>query len=231
MERFKATAVHYFTATGAVLAMLALLAAVQERWDMMFFWLVVAFIVDGIDGPLARHYDVKKHAPQYDGVVLDILIDYLTYIFIPAYALFQSGVFDGWTGWATIIIITFTSALYMVNTGMKTKDKSFAGFPACWNMFAVFVFATDLSFWMIFALVVILALSMFTNLKFIHPIRTERWRIISLPIALIWTLCAGYAAWTNFEMNPVLTLIIVITSFYLLFVGIVQQIIPERKAA
>ena len=84
---------------------------------------------------------------------------------------------------------------------------------------------------MIFALVVILALSMFTNLKFIHPVRTKRWRMLSLPIALVWTLAAGLAAWTNFDVNPVLTMIIVVTSFYLLFVGIVQQIIPERKTA
>ena len=229
--RFQATAVHYLTASGAVFAMLALLEAVQEKWDMMFFWLVVAFLVDGIDGPLARRYEVKKNAPQYDGVLLDLIIDYLTYVFIPAYALFQSGVFNGWTGWATIIIITFTSALYFADTGMKTKDNSFAGFPGCWNMFAVFVFATDLSFWVIFALVLILALSMFTNLKFIHPVRTKRWRMLSLPIALVWTMAAGLAAWTNFDVNPVLTLIIVVTSFYLLFVGIAQQIIPERKTA
>ena len=174
---------------------------------------------------------MKEHAKQYDGVLLDLIIDYLTYVFIPAYALFQSGVFNGWTGWATIIIITFTSALYFADTGMKTKDNSFAGFPGCWNMFAVFVFATDLSFWVIFALVVILALSMFTNLKFIHPVRTKRWRMLSLPIALVWTLAAGLAAWTNFDVNPVLTMIIVVTSFYLLFVGVVQQIIPERKTA
>ena len=229
--KIKATAVHYLTASGAVFAMLALLAAVQERWDLMFLWLVVAFLVDGIDGPLARKYEVKKNAPQYDGVLLDLIIDYLTYVFIPAYALFQSGVFNGWTGWATIIIITFTSALYFADTGMKTKDNSFAGFPGCWNMFAVFVFATDLSFWVIFALVVILALSMFTQLKFIHPVRTQRWRNISLPIAFVWTATSGYAAWTNFEANPIVTAIIVATSFYLLFVGIVQQFVPERKSA
>ena len=229
--KWKALSVHYLTASGAVFAMLALLAAVQERWDLMFLWLVVAFLVDGIDGPLARRYEVKKNAPQYDGVLLDLIIDYLTYVFIPAYALFQSGVFNGWTGWATIIIITFTSALYFADTGMKTKDNSFAGFPGCWNMFAVFVFATSMSFWVIFGFVVILALSMFTQLKFIHPVRTKRWRMISLPIAFVWTIASGIAAWTNFEASPVVTTTIVVTSLYLLLVGIAQQIVPERKSA
>jgi len=87
----KALAVHWLTASGAVFAMLAMLEAIQKDWAMMFVWLIVAFAVDGIDGPLARHYDVKKYAPQFDGVLLDLIIDYLTYVFIPAYALYASG--------------------------------------------------------------------------------------------------------------------------------------------
>ena len=97
--RQKALAVHFLTATGAVFAMLALLAAVQEQWGIMYLWLVVAFAVDGIDGPLARRYDVKTNAPDYDGVLMDLIIDYLTYVFIPAYALFASDLLPGWTGW------------------------------------------------------------------------------------------------------------------------------------
>ena len=92
----KGLAVHLFTATGAVFAMLAMLAAVDGEWDMMFLWLVVAFFVDGIDGPLARRYEVKKHAAEFDGVLLDLIIDYLTYVFIPAFALFKSDLLPGW---------------------------------------------------------------------------------------------------------------------------------------
>ncbi|MEO0358807.1 MAG: CDP-alcohol phosphatidyltransferase family protein, partial [Pseudomonadota bacterium] len=78
--RVKALSVHLFTATGAVFAMLSMLEAVKGNWDIMFLWLVVAFIVDGIDGPLARKYDVKTHAKEFDGVLLDLIIDYLTYV-------------------------------------------------------------------------------------------------------------------------------------------------------
>ena len=93
--RLKALSVHLFTATGAVLSMLAMLAAVEEKWSLMFLWLVVALVVDGLDGPLARHYDVKHNCPTYDGVLMDLIIDYLTYVFIPAYALFKSGLLPG----------------------------------------------------------------------------------------------------------------------------------------
>ncbi|GLQ36094.1 phosphatidylcholine synthase [Amylibacter marinus] len=226
--RIKALGVHYLTATGAVFAMLALLAAVDLMWDMMFLWLVVAFFVDGIDGPLARRYNVKENAREYDGVLLDLIIDYLTYVFIPAFALFKSGLFNGWTGWAAIIIITFASALYFADTRMKTRDNSFAGFPGCWNMFAVVIFATKPNFWIIFALVVVLSLSMGTRLKFIHPVRTKRWRTISLPIALLWTVLAGICAWTNFQAGPIVTVLLSASSLYLLFVGMVQQLIPAR---
>ncbi|MEM9248767.1 MAG: CDP-alcohol phosphatidyltransferase family protein, partial [Pseudomonadota bacterium] len=80
----RAYSVHLLTATGAVFAMLAMLEASQGDWPMMFLWLVVAFAVDGIDGPLARKFGVVEHAPEVDGALLDLIIDYLTYVFIPA---------------------------------------------------------------------------------------------------------------------------------------------------
>ena len=95
--RIAALSVHLFTASGAVFAMLSMLAAANHQWSLMFLWLVVAFAVDGIDGPLARRFDVKNYAPRFDGVLLDLIIDYLTYVFIPAFALFQSGLLPGWT--------------------------------------------------------------------------------------------------------------------------------------
>ncbi|TVP69202.1 MAG: phosphatidylcholine synthase [Rhodobacteraceae bacterium] len=225
---WKAYFVHLFTATGAVFAMLALLAAVTGDWALMFLWLVVAFIVDGIDGPLARRYNVKKHAKTIDGVLLDLIIDYLTYVFIPAFALFQSGLLPGWTGWIAIIVITFTSVLYFADTRMKTSDNSFQGFPACWNMAAVVIFATRPDFWVILAIVGFLAVAMFTPLKFIHPVRTERWRALSLPVALVWTALAGWAAWTNFDQPMAATAGLIVTSLYLTTVGIAQQLWPAR---
>lgn len=226
--QIKALAVHLLTATGAVFAMLAMLAAVDEKWALMFVWLVVAFGVDGIDGPLARKYNVKEYAPQFDGALLDMIIDYLTYVFIPAFALFKSGLFEGWTGWFVIIVITFASAMYFCDTRMKTKDNSFSGFPGCWNMVAIVVFALEPNFWIILALVTVLAVAMFFPLKFVHPVRTERWRHLTLPMALAWTLLAGWAAWVNFDLQIWAQFGLIVTSIYLLFAGIAQQVIPAK---
>ncbi|MEZ5911495.1 MAG: CDP-alcohol phosphatidyltransferase family protein [Paracoccaceae bacterium] len=225
----KALAVHLFTATGAVFAMLAMLAAVEGKWDLMFLWLVVAFFVDGIDGPLARRYHVKTNAPEFDGVLLDLIIDYLTYVFVPAYALFKHPeMLPGWTGWVAILIITFASALYFADTRMKTKDFSFSGFPGCWNMVVLVIFALKPGYGLALALVAILAVAMFVPIKFVHPVRTARWRAITLPMALAWTFFAGWAAWVDFHPQSWAHTGLLITSVYLVCAGGVQQLLHGR---
>jgi phosphatidylcholine synthase len=228
--RIQALLVHLLTGTGAVLAMLAMLAAVDGKWSLMFLWLVVALIVDGVDGPLARRYHVKKNWPTYDGVLLDLIIDYLTYVFIPAFALFKSGLLPGWPGWLAIIVITYASAIYFCDTRMKTKDNSFAGFPACWNMVVLVLFALKLPPPVVLFIVVALAITMFTNLKFIHPVRTDRWHYLNIGMALAWVWFAGWAALVDFDQRTWAHWGLVVSSLYLTLAGIAQQIIPERAA-
>ena len=226
----KALSVHLITATGAVFAMLAMLAAADAKWSLMFLWLIVAFFVDGVDGPLARKYDVKTNAARFDGMLLDLIIDYLTYVFIPAFALFKSGLLPGWTGWIAIIIITFASAMYFCDGNMKTKDNSFHGFPGCWNMVVIVLFALSPNFWFILALISLLAISMFLPVKFVHPVRTLRWRAVTLPIAMAWVVFAGWAAWVDFHPQSWAHWGLVITSIYLATAGLFQQITPASKA-
>ncbi|RMD47034.1 MAG: phosphatidylcholine synthase [Alphaproteobacteria bacterium] len=227
-QRTLALLVHLFTATGAVFAMLALLAAVEGKWSLMFLWLLAAFIVDGLDGPLARAADVRRNAPQFDGVLMDLIIDYLTYVFIPAYALFASGLMPGWTGWTAIIVITYASVIYFADTRMKTRDNSFSGFPGCWNMVVLVLFALKPSFGVMLAVVVVLAAAMFVPLKFIHPVRTARWRALSLPVAAAWTFFAFWAAWVDFHPQSWAHVGLLLTSLYLLGAGIAQQLIYGR---
>lgn len=223
---YQALGVHLLTASGAIFALLAMLAAVDGQWSLMFIWLVVAFFVDGIDGPLARRYDVKKNMPIYDGVLLDLIIDYLTYVFVPAIALFKHpDLLPGWAGWGSIIVIVFASALYFADTRMKTKDNSFSGFPGCWNMFVLVMFAIKPDYYVILALVAVLAVTMFVPVKFIHPTRTKRWRGVSLPMAMAWTGFAAWAAWVDFDPQSWAHYGLLLTSAYLMFAGAAQQAI------
>lgn len=225
----KAYLVHLLTASGAVFAMLALLEAVQGDWAMMFVWLMVAFAVDGIDGPLARKTHVTVNAPRLDGTVLDTIIDYLTYVIIPAFALFQSGLLPGWTGWVAIIAITFLSAIYFADTRMKTSDYSFSGFPACWNMVVLVLFAIKPEFWISLAIVLALAIAMLLPIKFVHPFRTERWRSITLPMAFAWTLFAIWAAWVDFDPQSWAHWGLIVTTLWLMLAGVAQQVIFREK--
>ena len=226
--RLKALSVHLLTASGAVLSMFAMLAAVEEKWSLMFLWLVVALLVDGIDGPLARRWDTPRNWPTYDGVLMDLIVDYLTYVFIPAYALFKSGLLAGWTGWFAIIVICYGSVIYFADTRMKTKDKSFSGFPACWNMVVLVLFALAPSPNTILIVVTGLTVAMFLNLKFVHPTRTKRWREVTLPVSLAWVVFATWAAAVDFAEGSVAHWGLVGTSLYLCLAGIVQQVIPAK---
>lgn len=226
--RIKALFVHLLTATGAVWAMLAMLDAVKGDWAGMFFWLLIALIVDGIDGPLARHYEVKKYWPTYDGVLMDMIVDYLTYVFIPAFALFNSGLLPGWSGWVAIIVIVFGSVLYFADTRMKTKDWSFAGFPAAWNMPVLVIFALEPVWWVSLLVVIILTIGMFTNMKFVHPVRTERWRWITLSMTIGWIVFASWAIIDNFAIGPLAQWGLIVTSVWLMFAGFAQQL-TERE--
>ena len=224
----RAYSVHLFTAIGASLAMLALLEAAQQDWAMMTIWLTVAFVVDGIDGPLARRYAVTENAPNIDGVLLDLIIDFLTYVMIPAYALYGSGLLPGWSGWIVVLLIPFASALYFADTRMKTADKSFRGFPGCWNMVVLALLVIVPPWEVILGLVIALCVAQFLNLKFVHPVRTARWRWVTLPVALIWTGSIAWAAWIDFAQFPALTAVVTATSLYLMLAGVLQQLVPAR---
>jgi phosphatidylcholine synthase len=226
--RFKALSVHLLTATGAVLSMLAMLAAVEGNWSMMFLWLMIALLVDGIDGPLARRYDVTENWPLYDGVLMDLIVDYLTYVFIPAYALFKSGLLPGWPGYIAIIVIVYGSVVYFADTRMKTKDKSFSGFPACWNMVVLVLFAMTPPRGVVLFIVMALTIAMFLNLKFIHPTRTKRWYPLNLGAAILWLVTATAAAATDFHAGFLVQTGLAASSLYLILAGIAQQLIPER---
>jgi phosphatidylcholine synthase len=218
-----AVAVHLLTASGAVFAMLALVAAVDQNWSSMFLWLIIALAVDAIDGPLARRFDVGRNAPRFDGVLLDLIVDYLTYVVIPAYAMFASGLLPGWPGWAAMLVISYASALYFADTRMKTADKSFNGFPACWNMVALVIFVLKPPVWAGLSVVAVLAVAMFMPLRFVHPLRTRRWRAFTLPVTLVWLGLAVWAALQDFALPAAGLAGLAVASGYLMLAGIAQQ--------
>jgi phosphatidylcholine synthase len=231
MVRPRAYAVHVLTASGAVLAMLALLAAVEGAWGAMFLWLLLALAVDGVDGPLARRWEVGRWAGRIDGALLDLIVDYLTYVFIPVYALYASGAVGGWGGWLLLGGVPLLSALYFADTRMKTSDASFEGFPGCWNMVALWAFAAAPPGWAILGVAAVLAPAMFLPLRFVHPVRTRRWRGATLAACGGWGALALWAVASGFDLPGWARAALTGLGAYLLLAGLVQQAWPGRRPA
>ena len=135
-----AFAVHVFTACGAACALLALIAAVGAKWPQMFLWLGVALIIDGIDGTFARRLRVAEVLPRWSGDVLDLVVDVMNYVFVPAYAIAASGLLPPSVATALGVVIVVTGSLYFADRRMKTTDYYFRGFPALWNVAAFYLF-------------------------------------------------------------------------------------------
>jgi phosphatidylcholine synthase len=132
---------------------------------------------------------------------------------------------------AAAVVIVFASALYFADTRMKTPDRSFSGFPAAWNMLAIVVFVARPPSTLLLVVVLLLTGTMFLPVKFIHPVRTARWRPLSLPVAVGWTALAGWAALADFVLPGAAVVALVGTSVYLAVAGAVQQLVPVRVPA
>lgn len=185
-HRAIAWAVHALTATGAVIALLALLAILDGNARTALLWLGLALAVDGLDGPLARRFDVKKALPRFDGAILDLVVDYLTYVVVPAVLLYRFGYFPDVFAVPATAFILATSLYIFANVDMKTADNYFVGFPAIWNVVALYVFILDPPKETTLAATVILGLASFSTAKFLHPLRVREGRLTTLTATAVW---------------------------------------------
>ncbi|QCK87486.1 phosphatidylcholine synthase [Phreatobacter aquaticus] len=226
--RFLALLVHLFTATGAVLALLALQAAVDGRHAAMFFWLAVALIVDGVDGSLARFINVRQALPRFSGEILDLVIDFATYVVVPTYALFASGMLPrGYEGVLAAAIL-IGSAFYFADTTMKTPEGGFRGFPATWNIAAFLIFAFDAPSWANAGAIVVLVAAMFAPIMMVHPIRVRRFRPLTLAMLALWSLAALAAIVTDLQPNLWIKAGLGVASVYFVGIGfVIRHLEPE----
>lgn len=189
-RRLAAIAVHALTASGVVWAFLALVAAAQGNWEAMFIWLGVALFVDGIDGPLARKVRITDVLPEWNGEILDLVVDYLTYVFIPAYAAMAAGLFPDELGVLGAAIICLTSAGFFAKRDQKSADNYFVGFPAVWNLVLFYWMVFDVTPEGVLATTIAFGILTFLPVHFVHPMRVVRFRRISLCVVGVATALA-----------------------------------------
>ncbi len=226
----KAFSVHLLTASGSFLAFLSLVAASEQRWPAMFLWLGLALIVDGIDGPIARKLQVKVLLPTWSGDTLDNIIDYVTYVLIPAFALYQRGFMGEGLSFLSAAIIVISSAIYYADTGMKTKENFFKGFPVVWNMVVFTLFVIQPGEWTSFGVVLVAAALSFVPLQFLHPVRVKRLREVNLPIFIAWCLFGAVAVVQGMDADMWVRIGTAVTGAYLFVIGAVMQFFPRLGA-
>ncbi len=211
--------IHILTASGAALALIALMLAGHSRWPAMFSVLGVALVVDGIDGPLARRFRVMDLLPRWSGDSLDFVVDFVTYVFVPAFAIAASGLMPPTFAILAGILIVITGALYFADKNMKLDGNYFHGFPALWNAAVFYLFLLRPLPWIAFAAVVVLAALTFAPIRFVHPLRVTHWRPLTLALLTVWALLATFAVWQDLEPGPIVTIPLCIIGVYFFAAG------------
>ena len=227
-----AWAVHLFTATGIVLALLALLAVVAGRPEEALFWLAAALVVDGVDGTLARAAKVRDRLPRIDGEVLDLVIDYISYVLIPVLFIWRGAYLPAALVLPLSAAILVSSLYVFARTDMKTNDGYFRGFPALWNIvaFYFFVLAPDPA---VCAIVVALFVVMtFAPIHVVHPFRVRDYGWLLPALSLVWAgaTVALLLPAISAEAHSILTLLSLGTAIALLGMGLVRTVRGSRPA-
>jgi phosphatidylcholine synthase len=200
-RRAAAFAVHLFTGSGAIVALLALRAAIERDFPACFGWLGVALFIDGVDGTLARAARVREVAGAIDGVVLDLVVDFLTYVVTPVVAIWRSDLLPEPYGFWLGGLVTFASALYFSDTRMKTDDYWFRGFPAIWNVAAIYFFVLRPPAVVTAGLMILGTAAMFAPIVFVHPLRVKKLRAVTIAASVAFFGCSAAAIWQGLEAS------------------------------
>jgi phosphatidylcholine synthase len=229
-RRAAAFSVHVFTALGAGVALLALLEAVREHWTAMFWWLGVALFIDALDGPLARRLAVVRLQPDWSGEVLDLVVDFVTYVFVPAYAITESGLLLPLAAPLLGVGIAVSGALYFADRRMKRDDNHFRGFPGLWNVAAFYLFLLQWPPVLSSLAVLVLIFATFLPFHVIHPVRVKRLRWLTLTLITLWGMLLAYALLVDFDVGPAITVALCMIALYVVASDSAIRLLRSLKA-
>jgi phosphatidylcholine synthase len=185
--RLKAVAVHLYTASGVVLALLILAAAFDGRVQTALWLMLATLIIDSTDGLLARKFRVSEALPLFDGAMLDNIVDYITYVFAPVMLLWSAGFLpEGTLGLAVAAVPLLASSYQFCHVDAKTDDHFFLGFPSYFNVLAFYVIVFSAGPTVASALILVCSALVFVPLRYVYPTRTQAFRRLSLLLTTLW---------------------------------------------
>jgi phosphatidylcholine synthase len=212
-----AWAVHFFTAMGAVVGMLAIEAVFKDKVKTAMVYLLITQVIDGVDGPMARQIDIVRAAPKIDGYVMDLVIDYLTCVIVPAAFMNRFGLFPSHLSIPMICLIVFVSAMWFSRTDMMTDDLWFNGFPSTWNLIAPTLYLLGTPDWANVIACVGLCGLLMTNIKFPHPMRSGGPRsmtIMTLVATGLWLVALLWGAFDPTLRNSAKAILVLVIGYF-----------------
>jgi phosphatidylcholine synthase len=186
LRKTLAWGVHLFTATGAAWGFLSILAIQAGNYRLAIAWMVLAILVDSFDGMLARWLDVKTYAPGLDGALLDNILDYLNYVFVPAYFLYATDLLPAGWNLAGALSILLTSAYQFSQVDAKTEDHYFKGFPSYWNVLVIYMLVLGTNEWLNLGLLLVCNVLVFVPIKYVYPSRNTVARRLTLFLSYLY---------------------------------------------
>lgn len=222
--------VHAYTASGLVLAFL-MVVAVMEGDTVRGLWLfLVAMLVDGTDGMLARWVQVKKHVPWFDGALLDNIVDYITYAFLPMVLLWSAGYLgEGTSATVLAVIPLIASAYQFCRVDAKTEDHLFLGFPSYWNIAAFYVVVLDLQPVAVTAVLLVCAVLVFVPIGYVYPSRTTTLQKTTLVLTCLWL--ASYAVLLTQLPDPGVVWLTISVAYVAYYVALSLYLTARRSRA
>jgi phosphatidylcholine synthase len=185
--RLAAWGVHLYTASGVVVALLALAATSRGAHGTAFAWLTVAFIIDCTDGTLARRARVKQVLPYFDGSKLDDIIDYLTYVFVPVVIACRAHLLPDTLAGITVAALPLLGSAYgFCRTDAKTADHFFTGFPSYWNVVVFYLYVLRAPIWFNVAVLVFFSAMVFVPIRYLYPSRMPTERSRAIVLGVVW---------------------------------------------
>ncbi len=178
--------VHLFTATGAIWGFLSIIDINQQNWGRAFVWMAIAIFVDSFDGFIARGAQVKRVLPDFDGALLDNIVDYLNYVFVPAYFLYAAGLLPVQLELVVPIVVLLASAYQFSQSDAKTEDHYFKGFPSYRNVVVFYMFMLHMDPWVNALILFGLSVMVFVPIKYIYPSRSNILPRLTIGLGFIW---------------------------------------------
>ncbi len=229
LQKALAWSVHIFTSSGLIAGFLAILAIKDHDWRTAMFWLIVALVIDGIDGTFARIFKTKEVLPSMDGKTIDYVIDFATYAIIPAFMFYEAALVPEVWNFPLTALILLISALYYGKTGMVSYDNYFIGFPVLWNMVLYYyIFVTDYEPMTYVILTIIFAILHFVPIKFVYPSQGTKYRIPTIINTVLFIATLAMMVFYYPERPLWLLILAYGTAAYYAWMGVFNTWIEKR---